>query len=395
MDKKKIKSIVKYIKPVYKAYNKLGNAYIHFIQKTVKPNPRLILFVSFGGQKFDDSPKVIYEKMKKDSRFKNYIKVWALDHPEQFPQIKNVVKTDTPAYFKIALAARAWVTNSSVERGLNFKGENTFYFNTWHGTPIKLMGTDIASDNTSFNTTDNRIKKSPVDIMMAQSDYEADIFSRTFHIDRSNFLMAGLPRNDELANYNAEIRKKYRKKLGIKNDRIAILYMPTFREYVKDKDREIVAAPPLNLNKWEQKLGDKYVFLFRAHYEVSKIMEIKENNFIKNVTSYPTLNELLIAADILISDYSSTFFDFSIMDKPMLYYAYDYEEYSKKRGMYFDIRNEIDGCDNEEDLINFIKSMDYNTEINRTIKFRNKYVKYYGHASEAALDCIYDHIKEQ
>ena len=393
MNKKKLKSIVKYVKPIYKAYNELGNVGISFLKRFVKPNDELILFASFGGQKYDDSPRVIYEKMKKDKRFKRYTKVWALDHPEQFPEIKNVVKMDTPAYFKIALEARVWVTNSSIERGLNFKGKNTFYFDTWHGTPIKLMGTDISTDNTSFNPNGDHIRKSPIDVMMAQSNYEADIFSRTFVIDRDRFLLAGLPRNDELANYTKITRQKYRKKLGIKDDQIAILYMPTFREYTKDKDKEIVAAPPLSLDRWKEKLGRKYVFLFRAHYEVAKVMNITENGFIKNVTMYPTLNELLIASDILISDYSSTFFDYSIMDKPMLHFTYDYDEYSQKRGMYFDIRNELDGANNEDDLIEIIKNFDVDAEIKKTIKFRNKYVNYYGHATEAALDCIYNNLQ--
>ena len=79
-------------------------------------------------------------------------------------------------YFRTALAARAWVTNSSVERGLHFKGKNTFYLNTWHGSPIKKMGSDIASDNQSFGTKSENL----IDIMNTQSYFEADIFSKCF-----------------------------------------------------------------------------------------------------------------------------------------------------------------------------------------------------------------------
>ena len=395
MNKKQLKSIVKYIRPIFKTYNKIGSAGLSIIKPFIKEDDKLILFISYGGQKYDDSPKAIYEKMLLDSRFNNYKKVWALDNPERYPYLTSTVKTDTLAYFKTALSARVWITNSTVERGLNFTGKNNLYFDTWHGTPIKLMGSDIADGNKSFNVSSSKSTESPIDVMMAQSRYEMEIFSRTFHIPTEKFLLVGLPRNDELSNYTEDKRNEYRKKIGIPPNKKAVLYMPTFREFAKGRDQEIIAIPPLDLKKWEHRLGDEYVFLFRAHYEVAKVMNLEENFFVKDMTSYPTLNELLIASDLLISDYSSTYFDYSIMDKPMLHFSYDYDEYSKQRGMYFDIREELDGADNENDLIDFIISMNYSEEVKKTIDFRNKYLNYYGHATEGALDCIYAHIDQQ
>ena len=77
-------------------------------------------------------------------------------------------------------------------------------------------------------------------------------------------------------------------------------------------------------------MGEDYILLFRVHYEVSKVMDIRGNDFIRNMTDYPTLNDLMIIADVLISDYSSVFFDFSITGKPMFNFTCDYETYSKK-----------------------------------------------------------------
>lgn len=129
----------------------------------VKTDDKLILFNSFAGRKYDDSPKAIYEEMKKDPRFKDYRLVWAFHQPEKYDAPQKI-KTDSLTYFKTALAARVWVTNSSVERGLNFTGKRTLYFNTWHGTPMKKMRSDINKDSYDANAVDGESKINHDDI---------------------------------------------------------------------------------------------------------------------------------------------------------------------------------------------------------------------------------------
>lgn len=384
-----IANVIKYNKCVYTIYYHTMSTAINFLKIFVKPDDKLILFNSFAGRKYDDSPKAIYEAMRIDARFKDYHFVWAFHQPEQFT-VKGAkkIKTDGLNYFITALKSRVWVTNSSVERGLNFKGKNTFYLNTWHGSPIKKMGSDIAKDNQSFGAKG----KNKTDVMNTQSEFEAAIFSKCFGIPRKHFLEVGLPRNDELADYAEERRNKIRKKFRIPADKSVILYCPTFREYEKDENLGVILAPPIDLKKWQSKLGGRFVLLFRAHYEVSKVMDIEESDFVKNVTDYPSLNELMIASDILISDYSSIFFDYSIMDKPMLHFTYDYDIYEEKRGMYFDIRDYLSGASNEDELLRIILSMETGEEVTKTETFRNKYVNYYGDAAVQTVDCIAKHI---
>ncbi len=363
---------------------------IRFMRLFIKTDDKLILFNSFAGRKYDDSPKAIYEVMRHDPRFKSFHFVWAFHNPEQY----NVngakkIKTDGFDYFITALMARVWVTNSSVERGLNFKGKRTLYFNTWHGTPLKKMGTDINAGNQSFKSKGIN----NFDVMMSQGDFEIEIFSRSFNIPKNKFLEAGLPRNDILANYSSMQRKNIRCKLGIKENQKVILYCPTFREYEKDENLGVVMAPPMDLKKWHNNLSTDYVLLMRAHYEVSKVMNIDENEFVRNMTNYPDLNDLIIAADILISDYSSVFFDFSITGKPMLHFTYDYDKYSSKRGMYFDIRDLLSGAETEDKLISIIKNMDEEKERTKTISFRDKYVNYYGNAADEAVNFIAKYLE--
>ena len=362
---------------------------INVFKLFVRTDDKLILFNSFAGRKFDDSPKAIYEAMRMDSRFNTYKLVWAFHQPEKY-EAHHKIKTDGLSYFKTALAARVWVTNSSVERGLNFTGKHTLYFNTWHGTPMKKMGSDIGTANTSFDTKGGN----HFDVMMSQGHFETNVFSRSFGIPKERFLEVGLPRNDILANYTDEYRQLLRDKLSIKMNQIVILYCPTFREYDKDERLNVVMTPPMNLKRWEQKLGNNYVILMRAHYEVSKVMKIEDNGFVRNMTDYPDLNDLYIVADILISDYSSVFFDYSITGKPMLHFCYDYDKYSRRRGMYFDIRDKVNGADTEDAVIDLIKQIDMEAEKKRTLAFRSQYVDFYGYATKAAVDYIANRIRD-
>lgn len=379
---------IKYSKTLYSLYYNVMNTVINSMKLFVRTDDKLILFNSFAGRKFDDSPYALFEAMKKDERFSGYKLVWAFHNPDQY-DVNGVekIKTDTPEYFKTALKARVWITNSSIERGLHFKNKNTFYFNTWHGTPIKKMGNDI-ENNQSFGEKG----KNSTDIMTAQSDFEIDVFSRMFGIPKNHFLKCGLPRNDILCSYDESLKNELRKKLGIKDNQKVILYCPTFREFEKDSNNNVVMKPPIHLEKWKQELGEKFVLLFRAHYEVARAMDIRDDSFVRNMTDYPSLNELMIASDILISDYSSVFIDYSIMDKPMLHFTYDYDKYSSLRGMYFDIRGYINGSDHEEQLISLVKGLNAEQEVEKTRVFRKKYVNYYGNAVKGSLDCIAKHL---
>lgn len=384
--KKYLFYIVKYVKWIYSLYFYLGTFALKVLKLFVRPDDKLILFISFGGRKFDDSPKAIYDQMIKDPRYDGYKIVWAFINPDAFNiPVGEKVKCDTLAYFKTALKARVWISNSTVERGLSFKGKNTFYFDTWHGTPIKKMGSDVSSSGKSFKGKGNWA----VDYFTCQGEFEADVFGRVFRsVGRENMHVIGLPRNDVYANYTKEYMLSLREKMSIPANKKVILYAPTFREYDKTDSMEVKVSVPMQLEKWRKELGEDYVLLFRAHYEVAKGLNIKDDDFVREMSGYPQLEDLMIVSDILISDYSSIFFDYSIMPKPMLTFCYDYEKYASERGMYFDIRERLPGADNEDDLLALIKNGNTDEQIAKTRAFQQKYVTAFGSATQQSLDVI-------
>lgn len=389
--KKYLFYIVKYVRWIYTLYFYLGSFALKVLKAFVRPDDKLILFISFGGRKFDDSPKAIYDEMIKDARYKDYRIVWAFNNPDAFDVPRGEkVQCDTFAYFKTALKARVWISNSTVERGLDFKGKHTFYFDTWHGTPIKKMGSDINASNKSFKGRGNWA----VDYFTCQGEFDADVFGRVFRtVGRDKMHVIGLPRNDVYANYTKEYMLSLRKKMGIPADEKVILYAPTFREYDKTDSMEVKVSVPMQLETWRKELGEDYVLLFRAHYEVAKGLNIKDDDFVREMSGYPQLEDLMIVSDMLISDYSSIFFDYSIMPKPMLAFCYDYDKYASERGMYFDIREWLPSVDNENDLLALIKSGNVEEQIAKTKAFQQKYVIAFGTATKQSLDVIAKELK--
>lgn len=392
MTKLSLINFIKYNPLIYKIYFNVGNLAIRILKLFIRHNDRRIFFISFGGRKFDDSPKAIYERLINDSRFDSYELIWAFQNPDKFTIPKGIkIKTDTLKYFCILLSSRVWITNSSVERGLRFTGKKTLYINTWHGSPIKKMGTDMPNDNSSFLGAGD---DSNTDIMLAQSNFEVNIFSRVFKIPKERFRLTGLPRNDSLIEDNRpEHIKILKKRLGIDTDKKVILYAPTFREYQRGINNGCMLTPPITPKKWAKALGNEYIFLLRAHYEVARFLIADGGDFMLDVSDYPSLNELMLVSDILISDYSSIFFDYSILCRPMLTFCYDYNEYAEKRGMYFDIREELkNDSKTEDELISKIKYLAYENQSEISRYFKHKYISECGCASQKTLEIIYRNL---
>ena len=384
--KARIMEKVKHDHIIRKVYVIIGSTGVNLLKLFIRPDPHLILFNSFGGKKYDDSTKAIYECMKCDARFKEYRLVWAFHEPDKFPEIKDKIKTDGLKYFIYALKARCWISNSSMQRGLLFKGKETFSFNTWHGTPLKCMNLLDTKVNSTMDTCD---------VILAQSNYEVQAFVNCWHLSSSKYKVLGLPRNDILVRSSAHEKDIMRKRIGIPEDKLVILYAPTFRDYLLDESSRCTLEVPFDYKYWEEILGNRFVFLMRMHYEVAKHNVLPRDERWRDVSNYPSLNELIIASDVLISDYSSIIFDYSILGRPIINYVYDYEEYEKKRGLLFDIRKELPWTTNSRELAEIISEMDYSAYAQLTESFREKYVEEYGNATRKSVDLIYNSISNK
>ena len=384
-------NVVQHSKILYNCYYYIGSLSVWLLKKFLKEDDKLIVFNSFGGRKYDDSPKALYLKMIDDPRFKEYKFVWAFRNANMFTIPKGkTVKIDSISYYITILKARVWITNTTMTRALNFKGINTFSLNTWHGSAIKKIGGDAIGNSTFVSKGESK-----TDVYLAQGEYDKKIFSKAFGIDSEKIKAIGLPRNDELAVSDIHIKAKaLRDAYMIPQTKKVILYAPTFREYEREGANYTLSLP-INWDKWRMSLGEQYMLLLRAHPAIVNKMDIKDNGFVIDVSRYEHLNDLMILSDMLISDYSSIFFDYAIQGKPMFCFSYDYERYEKERGMYFDIRKELNNecLDTEDKLLSAILNMNIEERIATSKRFRDKYVQKYGTAIVDSLNIVYNAIK--
>lgn len=358
---------------------------------------KTMMFCSYGGRKFDDSPKAIYDEICSDEEFKDWKLIWAFVNPEDFEIPRGQkIRIDTISFFHALLYSHVWVSNSGMDRGIELHRKKNVIVETWHGTPLKKIGGDENTNSLINATAIAKKKKDSRTIRCAQSEYDRDIFSRIFNADKNAILLSDLPRNDELFKYDNEQIKNIKNTIGISNDKKVILYTPTYREYLTI-DHETYIAPPMNLDYWKEKLGNEYVLLIRAHYAVSRAMNLKVDDFVKDVSKYPHLNDLYIISDLMISDYSSTFFDYSILHKPMICFAYDLEEYEKKRGLYLDLEQTLPcRIDRTEGaVIEHIINMNFLEESIKTKSFSEKFCPYAGNASRTVVKEIKKNLRRK
>ena len=343
---------------------------------------KLVIFVSFMGMGFNDSPKAIYDFMQSHPEYKGYCCVWAFEHPEKYPELETV-KIDSAAYFKTALRAKYWITNTNIERGLKFKKSSQVYLNTWHGIALKHIGNDCPGrKDYNFDTVDH---------LVVSGDHDEKVWKSAFNADERTYLRCGMPRNEELWLATEDRKKELRKKLGLPEDKKVILYAPTWREST-DGGKSYEIKPPIHFDIWKKELGEEFVVLFRAHHQTTKVLGVQYDEFVREASSYPAVNDLMIAADILITDYSAIAFDYSILCRPIFCYAYDYDTYLAERGTYFQIDDKYPNksCRTEEELLARIKGIDYKAECANTKRFRDEFIQYGIGATEACVKAEFE-----
>lgn len=360
--KRKLEMMIKKNSYLNRLYTFIGSMIVKTWGLLLKEEPRTILFVSFMGKNFNDSPKVIYDRLIKDPYFSNYQFVWAFTEPDKYEiSDKNTkkVKMDSLDYLKTALTASYWVTNVNIERGLHFKKDYTKSINTWHGVPLKKIGNDVEGRN-DFNFSDTNV-------FCYSSDYEYDIYKRAFKLTDDNLYKIGMPRNEMLLNCNQNVSQEIRDKLGIK-DKKTILYAPTWREDSND-------LKPMDFEKWEKELADDYVLLVKAHGLTGKFLS-DDNLFVKDVSDYEETAELIMLADILITDYSSIMFDFALLNKPIFIYMTDYDKYVAERGVYFDLKEtSLSIFESDDFLLKHIQNYEEEKERLNSRNFGQKFIE--------------------
>jgi len=305
----------------------------------------LVFFESFLGRSYSDNPKYIYEYL--DKHYPEYKTVWSTRKKTNIPGNAKQVQRYSLGYFYTLARAKYWITNSQLP--LYFKKrEQGVYLQTWHGTPLKRIGFDV---NDKKSSSDPKYKENFYrqsrrwDYMNAANEFSAKIFRRTFLFENT-MLKLGYPRNDILYNKNnSEDIMKLKKKFNLPTNKKIILYAPTWRDDGHVAKGKYNFSLELDLKAMQEKLGSEYIVILRMHYLISEKIDLSDiNEFAFNLSDHPDIGELYLISDILITDYSSVFFDYANLKRPILFYTYDLEKYRDElRGFYLDMEKDLPG----------------------------------------------------
>ncbi|MEG1408578.1 MAG: CDP-glycerol glycerophosphotransferase family protein [Terrisporobacter sp.] len=332
--------------------NKKKKEYINKYYKKKPINDKLIIFEAYMGRQYSCSPKSLYRAMLEDEKYKDFTKIWAFKRPEEHKYLlKNentiLVKYKSKEYYETYSTAKYWVTNSRIPNEIK-KQEEQIYIQCWHGTPLKKLGLDIDNyTGTKVSTKDlhnnYKIDAERYSYLISPSSFFKERITSAFglkDIGKENiFIEKGYPRNDFLYEYTESDCDDIKRRLNIPKDKKVILYAPTWRENQHKPGIGYTYDLGMDFDFIKNELEKDYVILFRAHYFISNAFDFdKYNGFIIDVCNYDDINDLYIASDMLITDYSSVFFDYANLCRPIIFYMYDYEEYKNKmRDFYLDI----------------------------------------------------------
>lgn len=364
-------------KKILKNKNEM-NKYLYrhrYIEKPIEEN--MIMFETFMGKSYADSPKYIYEYLAKNYPGK-YKFVWVLNDPkEKLPYGGIVVKRFSKKYAYYLGVSKYFVFN--VRQPLWFrKREEQVFLETWHGTPLKRLAFDqeeVTAASPTYKAQFYR-QKQEWDYLIAPNKFSSDIFKSCFMYD-GNMLETGYPRNDLLSSANRdEIAIQLKQKLGIPLDKKTILYAPTWRDDEYYGKGQYKFKLKLDLDLLKEQLGDEYVVLLRTHHYIADALDTTGlEDFAFNLSKYDDITEVYLISDICITDYSSVFFDFANLKRPLLFYTYDLDKYRDVlRGFYIDMETELPGplVYTSEEVVDKIKNID-----KLTADYQQRYEQFY------------------
>ncbi len=356
-----------------------------------------VFFESFFGKSYSDSPKYLYEYLQR-TRGDKYRYIWVLNGRSEalkksgkhktvkMNSLRYVYYASRCGYRIFNVRQPAWCT----------KRKGVVFLETWHGTPLKRLAFDMddimsASQNhkTMFYEQGREWN-----YLISANPFSTDVFERAFVYPRRRILEYGYPRNDILYDENRDaIAVEVKQELGIPEGKRVILYAPTWRDnqfYAKGQYKFTLA---MDLDRMREEFSGDSVILLRTHYYIADILDLSAyQGFVYNGSQYEDVSRLYLASDICITDYSSVFFDFANLKRPILFFTYDYEDYADEiRGLYIDMEKELPGpvLHTNDALIEALKNIDTINE-----QYRNRYAEFYdrfccvddGHASERVIE---------
>lgn len=378
--------------------------YRHYL-RSLPVQKNTVFYHAYRNRIMSCNPYAIFLELLKDPNFNNYKHYWVYDSDEVLEydtfkrhlHLPNVVyvKASTPKHLR-AIATCEYIINNAAMPDYWEKKQGQVYINTWHGTPLKMLGKH-AKDFKESSVKNAQRNFAIADYLVMPNRYTIEKILDSYDVagmTRGKILDAGYPRNDlPLVSDSSRIRGLLENKFGesLQNRKI-VLYAPTFRS----QNGISLDTSELLIQYIEEMLAqmpDEYVLFFKIHNTLGKYFRNNKSVSKRLIFDEIETNELLCATDVLITDYSSIFFDFLATKKPCLFFVYDREEYENTRGLYLKV-DSLPGalCYEVSDIIENIKliqSGKYTTNHKDTEYLKRFAYNDDGNASKRVVDQIF------
>lgn len=344
---------------------------------------------SFAGRGYSDSPKAIADELLR----RNWSVYWLVKdrkEAESLPHGIIPLEADTPSAVYHMATARVWVDNCR-KWGRLYKRPNQLYIQTWHGFPLKRIEGDAADTLDPEYLRAAKMDSSLCDLFLSNSSFLTEIYRRAFWYE-GEVLECGFPRNDVLFSPDRETLEKVRTGLNLPSDKRLCLYAPTFR---RDRGLSVYDMDYAQaVRALQKRFGGEWLILAKLHPNVAeKSHELNLPGCVVDASSWPDIQELYIASDVLITDYSSVMFDYMHTGKPCFLYVNDLEAYRSDRNFYLDLDAlPFARAENNGELEQIILNFQETAQRQRTKDFFQAYgIRENGTAARQTVDWIERH----
>ena len=348
------------------------------------------VYNSFYGR-YSDSPRAIYERLLGIEGDHSHVWLVGEGHEDGFPAEADTVAIGSEECRAALEGADAVVSNTYLELDWTKRPE-AVYLQTWHGTPVKRIHYDAPDIG-----PENRLALLDVDVarwdyLLSPNHPSTERLRKAFRYE-GTVVETGYPRNDLLLAGDRDRRRAdVRAKLGLDDGTTAVLYVPTWRDdeyYAQD------VALGLDVEQFTTTMGEGWCLLPRIHYYMADRFALPQNDpRVRDVSYYPDIRDLYLAADVMVTDYSSAMFDFAVTGKPMIFYTYDLAHYRDSvRGFYFDFIPEAPGpvVETMPALLDVLSRLDATQH-----EYRDRYATFRdlwchledGHATDRVIDLL-------
>lgn len=313
---------------------RIGNPYRTFLRRPIDEN--LAVFSSYWGRGYACNPAAIHAAARRLAPHIKPVFLVTKDHTGSLPDDVERVVIGSARYWEVMATAKYTFNNVNFEMAVK-KRPGTVHVQTQHGTPLKCMGVDLveypaaAAAAGSLGKLLQRVDR--WDFNVSSNRHSTEVWERAYP-GAYESLDVGYPRNDAFYTSTADDVAAIRRRLGVPDNRVAVLYAPTHRDYRTD------FLPQLDLAAFCRALGDDFVVLMRAHHSYAGAAGLEgmlRSGALIDVTEHASPDEVCLAADALVTDYSSIMFDYANLDRPIVVYADDWDIYRETRGVYFDL----------------------------------------------------------